>query len=273
MSEESTSESRQLTHERLELLQRFMSWLETPMLVLAFFWLALLVAELIWGLTPLLEAVGTIIWVLFIAEFCLGFVVAPFKLAFLRQNWLTAIALLLPALRLFRILGLVRAARLARVAGATRGVRLVRVVTSLNRGMRAFGASMSRRGFGYVVGLTLLVTLVGAAGMYAFERENPDGRGLRTYGAALWWTAMVMTTMGSEYWPQTVEGRILCFLLSLYAFAVFGYLTASLATYFIGRDAEGDAEVAGSRSVNALHDEIAALRAELRALTQRLASS
>ena len=74
-----------------------------------------------------------------------------------------------------------------------------------------------------IVALTVVVTLAGAAGMYTFENENPDGRGLSNYGAALWWTAMIMTTMGSEYWPQTAEGRVLCFLLSLYAFAVFGY--------------------------------------------------
>ncbi len=35
--------------------------------------------------------------------------------------------------------------------------------------MRALGASMGRRGFGYVVALTMIVTLAGAAGMYAFE--------------------------------------------------------------------------------------------------------
>jgi hypothetical protein len=78
------------------------------------------------------------------------------------------------------------------------------------------------------------VTVAGAAGMYAFEKELPGGGGLADYSTALWWTAMVMTTLGSEYWPRTVEGRVLCFLLSLYAFAVWGYITASLATFFLG---------------------------------------
>ena len=32
------------------------------------------------------------------------------------------------------------------------------------------------------------------------------------------------------------EGRILCFILVLYAFSVFGYVTATLATFFVGRD-------------------------------------
>ena len=129
---------------------------------------------------------------------------------------------------------------------------------------------MNRRGFRYVAGTTVLVTLAGAAGMFAFENQSPGGRGLNDYASALWWTAMIMTTMGSEYWPQTAEGRVLCLLLSLYAFAMFGYLTATLASYFIGRDAESEeAEVAGARSIEALQREIAALREELREFAQR----
>ena len=80
---------------------------------------------------------------------------------------------------------------------------MLRVVSSLNRGMRALGASLSRRGFGYLITLTVLVTLAGAAGIYAFE--NVVSGGMQSYGEALWWTAMVITTMGSQYWPETVE--------------------------------------------------------------------
>ena len=185
----------------------------------------------------------------------------------MRQNWLTVIALAVPALRVFRV---ARALAVLRVARASRGLRLVKVVGSLNRGMRALGGTMNRRGVGYVLGLTLLVTLAGAAGMYAFENQNPGGRGLNDYGTALWWTAMVMTTMGSEYWPQTAEGRVLCLLLSLYAFTMFGYVTATLASYFIGRDAESpEAEVAGAKAVESLRNEIRALREEIRELARR----
>ena len=151
----------------------------------------------------------------------------------------------------------------------TRGLRLLRVLSSVNRGMRALGSSMNRRGFGYALLLTLIVTLAGAAGMYGFENSNVEGRGLASYSDALWWTAMVMTTMGSEYWPQTAEGRVLCFFLALYSFAVFGYMTATLATFFIGRDAENEeAELAGAASIAALRAEIAALRDEIRGLCQ-----
>lgn len=248
-----------LDRERYELLHALEDWLETPMVVLAFVWLALLAIELIWGESRLFTTIGTIIWVVFILDFGVKFVLAPRKAAYLRSNWLGAISLLIPALRIFRIARVVRLFRLARVG---RGLRLVRVVSSLNRGMRALGASLGRRGFGYVIALTALVTFAGAAGMFAFENEVPGG--LETYGEAVWWTAMIMTTFGSQYWPETFEGRVLSILLALYAVAVFGYVTATLATYFIGRDAESaDAELAGQRELVSLRAEVAALRAEL----------
>ncbi len=250
-------ENKELQHERYELLQQLTDWLETPMLVLGFGWLLLLGVELIWGLSPALETLGTTIWVIFILDFLLKFILAPRKLSFLKSNVITLISLVVPALRLFRL------ARVFRAARAVRGLRLVKVVGSLNRGMKALANSFGRRGLSYVLGLTGVVLLLGAAGMYAFEKDVPNG--LHTYPEALWWTAMLLTSMGSAYWPETSEGRALCFILALYGFAVFGYFTATLASFFMGRDAENpEAEVAGAAAVAALHEEVRQLRADLR---------
>ncbi len=251
-----------LDDERRELLERLQDWLETPMLVLGFVWLGLFVYELLYELSPTLEYIGYGIWAAFILDFAVKLLLAPDKTDYLKSNWLTVLALIVPALRVFRIFRVVRVLRAARAA---RGVRLFRVVSSLNRGMRALGKTMNRRGAAYVIALTLIVTLLGAAGMYAFEKDNPSGGGLHDYLTALWWTAMVMTTMGSDYFPQTAEGRILCLVLAVYAFAVFGYVTATIATFFVGRDAaNAEAELAGAEDVAALRGEIALLREELR---------
>jgi voltage-gated potassium channel len=258
-----------LDRERYELLERLNDWLELPMLVLAFVWLALLVGELILGENLAFEVIGTIIWIIFILHFVVGLILAPRKSAYLRNNWLTALSLLVPALRIFRIFRVVRLLRLTRVA---RSLRLFRVISSLNRGMRALRATLERRGFGYVILLTVLVIFAGAAGMYAFESEAPDG--LSNYGEAVWWTAMIMTTLGSEYWPQTLEGRVLGYILALYAFAIFGYVTATLATFFVGRDAESEeAELAGADELAALRRELEALREDIRTLSQRISAN
>jgi voltage-gated potassium channel len=249
-----------LERERYELLQRLDDWLDKPMLLLALLWLALLVVELIWGEIPAFVMIVTIIWIIFIIDFAVEFVLAPHKIVYLKNNWLMAISILIPALRIFRAF---RVFRLLQVARAGRGLRLFRLVSSLNRGIRALGASLSRRGFGYVLALTVLVVCGGAAGMYSFENGVPGG--LNSYGEALWWTAMVMTTLGSQYWPQTIEGRLLCVFLALYAVAVFGYVTAAFATFFVGRDAENEeAELAGAKQLATLREEVIALRDDIR---------
>jgi voltage-gated potassium channel len=232
--------------ERASLLREVERWSEKPLIALGFLWLALMVIELTSGLPSLLERLGTAIWVIFILDFALKFTLAPDKPRFLRRNWLTAVSLLLPALRILRIARLLRFLRLTR---ALRGLRLIRVLASINRGMRSLRRALRRRAFGYVAAATVLVTFAGAAGMYAFE-NNPGGDGLNDYGTALWWTAMIMTTMGSQYWPRTPEGRLLCLFLATYAFAIFGYLTATIATYFIGRDA-GNPDPSGPPSPSA----------------------
>lgn len=55
-----------INNERSEILSRLEQWLETPMIVLGFIWLALLIVELRWGLNPFLEIFGTVIWAIFI---------------------------------------------------------------------------------------------------------------------------------------------------------------------------------------------------------------
>jgi voltage-gated potassium channel len=116
-----------------------------------------------------------------------------------------------------RVVRVLRLARMARVAPLTRGLRLLNVFSSLNRGMQALGQNLGRRGFGYMVGLSLL-----------------------------------------------------CWVLALYSFAVFGYVTASLASFFVGRDADHDgAALAGQASLRDLRAEIIALREEVRTLAGR----
>jgi voltage-gated potassium channel len=235
-------------------------------------WLGLLIVDFTSGLNPLLQTVSNVIWALFILDFAIEILIAPDKLRYLRRNWLTAISLMLPALRILRIF---RALRVLQTVRAARTVGLLRLVTSVNRGMRATAQTLGRRGLGYVIALTLIVIFAGAAGMQAFE--NPQalrqagqieaaeaGQGLNSYGDAVWWTAMLVTTIGGEYWPKTAEGRILTWVLSLYTFAVFVYITAALASYFVGSDRSQAKEATSS-----VQEELAALRQQVARLVER----
>ncbi|MEX0654309.1 MAG: ion transporter [Phycisphaeraceae bacterium] len=255
---------RSLRRELNHLLHQLERALEWPMIVLAFVWLVLLIVEFIYGLNPLMSTSLTAIWIVFIFDFLLRFALAPHKLRYLRRQWLTALSLAVPALRLLRV---AYAARLLLVMRGTRGIRLIRVIGSLNRGMRALRISLNRRGVGYVTALTALVLLVGAAGMHVFERAGPEGEGFATYGDALWWTAMLLTTLGSQYWPVTAEGRILAVLLAAYSLGILGYITATLASFFVGRDtAEPGAALPSATAIRELRREVVALREQVRRL-------
>jgi voltage-gated potassium channel len=281
-SDEASENQHDLKQKRWELLAHVNRLTDTPMIALSFVWLLLLIIDFTTGLSSLLQIVSYVIWALFVADFAIEIMIAPHKGDYLRRNWLTAVSLLLPALRVFRLF---RVLRLLRAARASRSLSLIRLVTSLNRGMRSVGKTLGRRGVGYVVALTVLVTLAGAAGMYFLESPNAlrqagyvaaaqEGAGLSSYGEAVWWTAMIMTTMGSEYWPKTAEGRVLGWLLAVYAFAIFGYITATIASYFVTQDAAYEAlsEASGTATNDTaqLQAEVAALRLQIEALMARL---
>jgi voltage-gated potassium channel len=92
---------RHAAHERLELQERLAAWLDVPLTALAFIMLGLLVAQFLLPLSPTWQThVGqaqTAIWAIFAGDFVLELLLAPSKIRYLRQNWLTAVSVLLPA--------------------------------------------------------------------------------------------------------------------------------------------------------------------------------
>ena len=245
-------ENKQLNNQRNLLIKRIERLLEGPMVILGFIWLIILAAEFIWGISPALEMVSTIIWIIFILDFVIKLFLAPSRFDYFKKNWITAISLLIPALRILRTF------RVVRVFRGLRSVRLFRVVSSLNRGMRSLNATMQRRGFKYIVLLTIAMIFGGAAAMFGFEKES---EGFANYGEALWWTAMIIITMGTDFWPVSPEGKVLSFILALYGFTILGYITATLASFFVGRDAEEkSAPIAGTDDLRELKNQIIELK-------------
>jgi voltage-gated potassium channel len=249
------SESSREHSERNKLLRTIDRVLDPPMIFLGFVWLVLLGVELIWGLSKPLEYLSITIWIIFLIDFLVKLVLATSKISYLKKNWLTALSLIVPPLRLIRIV------RIVRVIRGLKGIRLIRMISSMNRSMKSLAATMRRRGFAYVMLLTLLVSFGGAAGMYGMEKGNP---GFSNYWESLYWTGMRVITSGNEAWPITPEGRGLAFILALFGYAIFGYVTATLATFFIGRDVEEkDAPAVGKKEVEELKKEIIALQSLL----------
>lgn len=234
--------------------------LEVPMIILAFIWLVLTVVDLTTGLSPFLVQVSYLIWGIFWLDFIIEFTMAPAKIPFLKRSWLTILALIIPAIRVLRVIRAFRAIRLFR------GTYLIRILGTFNRGMKALGSTLGRRGFGYVLVLTLVVILLGAAGIYAIEHENSTY--ITDFGTAVWWSSMMITTMGSDYFPTSPEGRMLSFVLAIYGFAVFGYVTATVASFFVDRDAESEeSPIASNKKLEQIENELKEIKKLLKEKT------
>lgn len=245
-----------LNRERVELLSHINALFDFPLLLLSIVWLIILIVDFIYGLSPILEYLSLAIWGIFIIDFFVELYIAPERRVYLKQNWIAALSLFLPGLRVLRVFGGLKLANFSKFIGS---LNLARILASFNRSLRTVRQLMKERGLKYVLFLTTLVTFLGAAGMYNFEHL-----GLKSYWDAVWWTAMIMTTIGSDYWPKTPEGRILALLLSVYAFSIFGYITAALASMLVGKEKE-----TSSREIAELRNEVQYLSSEIRKLSKK----
>lgn len=253
------------TTERTRLVVQLEKALERPMITLSILWVAIVIIELVRGESRGLTILGNTIWAIFVIDFVLRLALAPRRWPFVRRNWATLLSLAFPAFRLLRVTRLLRAARLARLA---RGMRAAKLLGGVNRGLHALRRVFRRRGVGYVAAATTVVLFAGAAGMSAFER-GAGARVFEGYSSSLWWTAMLLTSLGSEQWPQTAAGRWLALALGVYGFTVFGYLTATLASYFVDRDRHRPS-VPAAVSRGELGRELQSLRLEIRELRDAL---
>lgn len=145
-----------------------------------------------------------------------------------------------------------RLGRLARVLLATKGLR--RFVKRLGK----------VAGF---AGITVLI-----ASLLAWEVEHKVNPEFHTIGDALWWGIVTLTTVGyGDVVPITTGGRLAGVLIMLTGVAVLGVLAGSLAALF-GLDHDVAVKPAGEPDEPpAVHDEIAALGAQLQEIQDRLA--
>jgi voltage-gated potassium channel len=199
------------------------------------------------------------IWAVFLLAFVVELRLAPKKIQYLKRNWLLIVALVIPALRIFRA---AQAIRVLRSAQAVRGTTVVRSYTSLYRATNVIRGFFS---FSHTAFLGILAVIVWAlsSGLVYYLEKGREGE-INSLGDALWWAASILTTIGPNLEPVTLEGRIVSIAVRLFGIAIFGYLTARLAAYFLGGQAD---EPVGKQTdeLREVRRELGAFQAEIRA--------
>lgn len=122
--------------------------------------------------------------------------------------------------------GLLMVARLA---------RLVRLVIA-TKGLHRFVARL-----GKVAAITGVVVLV--ASLAAYETEHASNPGYATFGDALWWGVVTLTTVGyGDVVPRQNAGRLAGVAIMFTGIAVLGILAGSLSSLFRLSDKEEEEE-------------------------------
>lgn len=218
------------SHRREEIRERLHRYLDVPLLIASLLFLLLTLIELTGDVSPRwqpwVSALLYGLWALFIVEFAAELALARDRLHYLRTHWLDTLAVLLPFLRILRAFAILR---------VTRVLPALRLLIFGGRGSTVAIRLFRRRRLGQFTLITVLVILVGAALAFLFE-VGARGSTIRTFGDALWWSAGIVTTVSNELYPVTASGRILGFLLMVYAMVFFTYFTASLASILVGSD-------------------------------------
>ena len=200
-----------------------------------------------------LEALSWGLWSLFFVEFLAKFALAPVKRHYVRKNWLDVLVVLVPFLRFLR---------LARVLRATRALPVMRLLVFGGRGSESTLTLLKRRRLGQLAIVSAMVVLLGAASGFLLEAEA-SGSQIKSFGNALWWSATLVTTVGSELYPVTIGGRVLGFLLMLYAIGIFSYFIGAIASVLVESDARRIPEARQRGDVSLSRAELEALRSIL----------
>lgn len=247
---------------REELREKLERYLDLPLALASLALVLIAIIQLSGEVEPpwdgRMEVLGWALWGLFFVEFAAKFALAPNKRRYVTRRWLDVLVLLVPFLRFLRLLRILR---------VTRAFPVFRLLVFGGRGSSAAVVLLRRRRLGQLALISVMVVLVGAALIFLLEYGAPGGQ-IRTFGDALYWSATTVTTVGSELYPITIGGRILSVVLQLYAVGIFSYFIASIATVFVGLDAEQGLQEKGPQEPDGAgirldEDEVEALRSIL----------
>jgi voltage-gated potassium channel len=193
------------------------------------------------------EAGDLVIWALFCIEYLIRLNLARQKHWFVRSHWFDLAVLVLPVLRPLRALRLLNALRV-----------INRHAVAWTRGRLAI----------YVIAATVLIVLMAGLAVLEAERGHPNSN-IQSYPSALWWAVCTITTVGyGDFYPETLEGRMVALALMVGGLGLIGFTTGSLASWIVDRisDAERPAGTATRADVALLLREIRKLQAEVAAL-------
>lgn len=159
-----------------------------------------------------LDLIQWVSWGCFAADLIVNFSLSKDKKSFLKKNPLLVMSVLLPFLRPLRLLRLFSFGTLM-----------------LDRVNMAKSAAISLK----VLVTALFLTYLGGIEVTVAERAEGSGS-IKTAGDGLWWALTTVTnTSYGDFYPITVEGRMIAMGLMFTGIGVLAFASATIAAWFV----------------------------------------
>lgn len=232
---------------RLDLIARIESRTELPLLLLAFLTVPVFFGPLLWDTAPahanVLDVLRELIWAVLAIDLGVKLYISPAPVQYLRRNWLEALSVAIPVLRLARI------------------IRLFLQDSPWSGVARRFSGNefILAYGFGAVITAATLIMAL----------EHDSNPAISRFPDALWWAVVTVSTVGyGDVAPVTVGGKITAGALMVFGVGLFSAFTANVALRLLAngntrQSREVDAEV------SELMEEMRSLRTELQSLARQ----
>ncbi|WP_328659316.1 potassium channel family protein [Nocardia salmonicida] len=188
------------------------------------------------------------IWAVFLIDFVVRLWLSGDRLRFVRKHPLDLLVVLVPP---FRPLRLLRASLL--------------LLDALNRATHPRTRLVT-----FVATSSVLILLLSSLAFFDAEYGAPDSK-IETFGDALWWSAVSVTTVGyGDVYPVTTEGRLVSLVLMTLGIGLISFAIGTMTSWVVEQlktvdDAADRAESMLSElvvEVKALRIEVAELRSD-----------
>ena len=227
------------------------------MTVLAFLMVPVLLVPLIHpvhgAVAVSVDTADYVIWALFTADYGARLALSADRMAFVRAHLFDLAVVVLPFLRPLRAVRALRGLRGLRGLSGLRVLQASRLAAFVGTGLGHARAIIRRRGLHYVL-LVVVAIMFAAAGLELAFEAHAGGGTIHNYGDALWWAVVTVTSVGyGDKYPVTAAGRGVAVVLMITGIALFGVVTASIASYFVEQDQDRRVEARLGEVLAVLH--------------------
>ncbi len=161
----------------------------------------------------ILNGVSWLVWAAFAVDYLVRLGLAGRRLEFVRTHKLDLAMVLLPMLRLLRVVLVLRK--------SLASVSTEKIASS-------------------IIAISVGIVALSAFLVWRVEYNAPDAN-IHTFRESLWWAVVTVTTVGyGNLFPVTPQGEIIASLLMIVGISLIGTVSASVATYFVRRPAVDD---------------------------------